>query len=366
MNRLFPAIFLHILFLAALAGGVGVSLPKSIPQAIARGTSWEISSAQKAIFPWGEHPAQANNLSGIAWLGGDRYALVADKGGNILWGEIRVDFTSGAILSAQILPQVTRIKGGIDLEDVALASDGRSLIVCDEDDAALSRIPLAWGMATEQTPVERITGLFKDCRNNLSLESAATAVDGSGYWTISEDALVRDGARASIQTDLDRSSGAWLRLLKVDAGLRPVRQWAYGSDAIPGGFPIPRRVSGVSSLAALPDGRLIVMERALGLGGFRIRLYLVEPEAALPDATSVSNLSKDAGVQLLPKALLYEWNGLANFEGITLGPTLANGDRLLLLVVDDGDHISRPGLWALRLHRVLGKPGSAGPQTIDR
>ncbi|RIK93894.1 MAG: hypothetical protein DCC71_23690 [Proteobacteria bacterium] len=52
------------------------------------------------------------------------------------------------------------------------------------------------------------------------------------------------------------------------------------------------------------------------------------------------------------------WEGLFaddNFEGIALGPPLANGDRSLLLVSDDGAGF-RQSVLALRL---VPEPGSA-------
>lgn len=46
-----------------------------------------------------------------------------------------------------------------------------------------------------------------------------------------------------------------------------------------------------------------------------------------------------------------------NFEGLALGPTLANGDRSLLLVSDDGAGFDQ-SLYALRLVGVP-EPGTA-------
>ena len=49
-----------------------------------------------------------------------------------------------------------------------------------------------------------------------SLESLATAVDLTGYWTVNEDALVRDGARASLAAGV----GKWHRSDGKDGPIR--------------------------------------------------------------------------------------------------------------------------------------------------
>ena len=92
---------------------------------------------------------------------------------------------------------------------------------------------------------------------------------------------------------------------------------------------------GVSGMCALDDGRLILLEREFfvapgKLGSFvHCKLYIVNPSATAADC-------------LLEKRLLLEFRthlsllgrGLANYEGICLGPRLADGSRTLLLISD--------------------------------
>lgn len=307
---------------------------------------WRITLAQKDIAKWGAHPPESNNLSGLVRVEGDHYALVSDKGGNLLWGEIKVDAKTGAVASALVLPKCAHLPGCFDVEGCAVSPDRRTLVVSDETDSGLTEFPLDFGASGDLVQMAKATQLLKGFRNNLSLESLAAADDGSGYWTMNEDALEDDGPRASAV------AGGWLRLLKVDLKLRPVRQWAYLSDPMPGTLPIPGAINGVSDILALPDGRLVVLERGFGVQGFRIRLYLVDPAAAAVDVTGEAHLHQAQKVAPLPKELLFEWHGWANFEGIAFGPGLAGGARSVLLVADDGDGISTPGLLALKLERV--------------
>ncbi len=104
-----------------------------------------------------------------------------------------------------------------------------------------------------------------------------------------------------------------------------------------------------------------MLERSAGLVSYpdidlRNRIFLVEFSGAT-DVTGIAALSA-GGFTEVTKTLL--WEGLFpddNFEGIALGPTLANGDRSLLLVSDDGAGLNT-SLYALRLVGVP-EPGTA-------
>jgi len=77
-----------------------------------------------------------------------------------------------------------------------------------------------------------------------------------------------------------------------------------------------------------------VLERSLSSLAFGVRLYQVD----FAGATDTSALAALAGTTYTPvtKTLLWSKSGLgANFEGIALGPTLADGSASLLLVADD-------------------------------
>ena len=112
----------------------------------------------------------------------------------------------------------------------------------------------------------------------------------------------------------------------------------------------------LESLALSPDGRLLVLERTYGLRTrspddpraslIAISIYLVDPP---------SSAARTAAAQrppVLAKTLLWRGRtGRANYEGMTLGPELADGSRALILV-SDGD-VTRKGSfafpWAKRL-----------------
>jgi hypothetical protein len=100
-----------------------------------------------------------------------------------------------------------------------------------------------------------------------------------------------------------------------------------------------RSVLGVSGLAALDDGRIVVLERELFLppkkiGSFaQVKLYVVNPNLHQPGDT----LHKTLIAEFRTKINISN-RSFANYEGICVGPTLADGSLLLLLVCDSQKH----------------------------
>ena len=164
------------------------------------------------------------------------------------------------------------------------------------------------------------------------------------YWTINEEALTPDGATSMPE------SGTVLRLLRLDADLRPTGEWAYRTDPIAGARVLADRGTGLSELAALPDGRLLALERSLGSEGLRIRIY----ELDLAGATEVSGMASLASADVVPVAKTLLWQRTSareNFEGMAVGPPLTDGSRSLILVSDDG-HRLQQALYPLRVRRT--------------
>ncbi|MGC0403166.1 hypothetical protein RKD27_005810 [Streptomyces sp. SAI-126] len=76
---------------------------------------------------------------------------------------------------------------------------------------------------------------------------------------------------------------------------QPAAQYAYRTDAA---------FLGVPEVQALPDGRLLVLERGFTSGvGNTVRLYLADPRRAT-DTSGIENLTGQSGVRLIRKTLL--------------------------------------------------------------
>jgi hypothetical protein len=169
-------------------------------------------------------------------------------------------------------------------------------------------------------------------RRNQTLEGLSYTPDGKQLWAAMEDPLYQDGQ------DPDATHGARTRVTELDAasGL-PIAQYAYPLSPLTETGPAGS-TNGLSDLAALGGGRFLVIERAFTTRN-TIRIF----EADSGRATDV--LGRDAlgsaPVTAMRKRLvvdLADVRGLPridNVEGITLGPRLPNGRRLVVLVSDD-------------------------------
>ena len=176
-------------------------------------------------------------------------------------------------------------------------------------------------------------------RPNLAFESATLPPNGNFLFTGTENALYQDGPAATTAT------GSPSRLMRYNLQTGKLdRQWVYWTDPVLEPSPI-FSVNGLDELLALNNEFLIAMERSFSVGGTAtgtgnsIRLYSV----ALPGATDVNGQWSLAGkldrIRPAQKTLLFDLDTLGipldNVEGMTLGPTLPDGRRALVLVSDN-------------------------------
>jgi hypothetical protein len=167
--------------------------------------------------------------------------------------------------------------------------------------------------------------IFAKARPNLSLESLTWSEATRQFWIANEEALASDGPVSSAV------AGTLVRLQKFDAKFRPLAQYAWRTE--PAAFRYGNAGSGVSDLCQLPNGQLIVLERGFAEGGLHLRLFL----AGFTGATDISRWPRLDGATPVTagKTFLFEeTTGFINFEGLTLGPPLANGWRSLIVIAD--------------------------------
>jgi len=304
-------------------------------------------------------------LSGLTWVPGtSEYLAISDDLPTLHRLAVAIDPVSGAITSAATTGALaltradgTALPASRDLEGVALAAGGASVWVSDEGGMKIREHSLATGRTQTEigTASDPALAVFANRRTNLGWESLARATDTGLLWTANEEALSVDGASGQ------GAGSTRVRLQAIAPSGASAGQWAYvtGSGIVPGA--IGNTNNGVSDLVALPGGQLLVLERSAGLVAypdldFRNRIYLVDFSGAT-DVTALALLGS-GGFTSVSKTLL--WEGLFgddNFEGLALGPLLANGDRSLVLVSDDGAGFQQ-SLYALRLVGVP-EPSSA-------
>lgn len=191
------------------------------------------------------------------------------------------------------------------------------------------------------SPGPDATNTMSGVRTNFGFESLALSGDGATAYTVNENALIQDGPPATFGItgvtrflELDTESG------------RPTASYVYLADP-PAERPNPpdaTSFTGVVETLALDDGQFLMLERTSATGGMQsvtgdhfIEIYLASTEGA----TNVLGLESLAGADYVPmsKTLFADLNSLVpfltNVEGLTWGPRLANGDRVLMLVGDN-------------------------------
>lgn len=373
--------------------GITQLFPRPVAASFSHAESAESIPSLSLVSEFPLPDSAPEGLSGIAWTsnpghpdtagypfslseesfdicGPDSYALCEDSGGWIHYAEIGVDRGSGAVTSA-VFRARERLVGANESSDLEAIAYARSrwnlthlqMYASDEHHRCIAQDrPLA---ITSPSPAVAISlpEPLRAHRPNKGVEAMCLSPDDRALWLANEDALPEDGPVATTERGalvrlwrMDAIAGtseAGLRRRRAQGGAGPVEPawWFYELDPAAGGkMPhLPDPFNGLAALCALPDGRLLALERTYGLRTrspddpraslIAISIYLVDP---------LSSAARTAAAErppVLAKTLL--WRGLtgrANYEGMTLGPELSDGSRALILV-SDGD-VTRKGSFA--------------------
>jgi hypothetical protein len=124
-----------------------------------------------------------------------------------------------------------------------------------------------------------------------------------------------------------------VRLQRFDSRFRPIGQFAYRTE--PSAVRLSGCGTGVSDLALLPNGELLVLERVAKMLGLSAGIFQVEFKGA-SDTSRIARLEA-ANIKPVGKKLIFERATFTNnFEGIALGRELEGGWRSLILIADSG------------------------------
>ena len=270
---------------------------------------------------------EPGEFSGITRISGNRYATVDDKlkGGGIVLFSIPLDaYGNVGAVQMQVANGTAGATGKArDCEGIAFVPSTATLYVSTENQEIRG-----YDLAGQETG--KALRIPKDLSvNNIQSNrgfEALTYDDATGlFWTTTESPLKSD-------TFLPRL----LRLQSFTTDGEPAERFLYQTEKpLRSAANTQAYVHGVPALAALDDGRLIVLEREVYVpkGSFwdkltdsftKIDIYLVDP------------VHDTAGI--LRKSLLCSFRtgalDLANFEGMCLGPVLPDGARTLVLIAD--------------------------------
>ncbi len=315
------------------------------------------AAAQKAeplpqhdMAKWGVRPA---GYSGIAPLGNGRYAVVSDneaEDGFFVFA-IEQDSVTGDITNVRnegfrANPHAATAVSGRsprDCEGVAFFPSAQTVFISGEGDQQIMEYDLQGNPTGRGLDVPEVFSLPRIVPN-YGFEALAYCPETRLFWTTTESTLQRDGRPVSASNP---GAANLLRLQSFGDDLRPAAQYAYkterGRDKAFGKI----YVYGVPEIAALPDGRLLVIEREANIppkylgSTVTCRLFLVDPRGA-QDVTECADLRTLPDSAFLEKRLLCDMpsdftlfrHGFANYEGMCPGLRLSDGRQTLLLVAD--------------------------------
>lgn len=348
---------------------------------LAGAQDWKVvrENSQKA-FP---KTVAAGNYSGIAHLHDDIYAVVSDKSDSALYFNFRIQVNpkTGELEQVENLGFTERTDGtlndgkpwqglekGFDHEAIVKVSDS-TLVIASEGYCRLKEYPIL-PISADTAKVGYQQNLWEsrwpssDFYPNYNFESLAFDSVYQYLWTIPESTLRKDGQPATPQNGLTNQ----LRLMRLDWGKmkedsnkeayneqvsstkdsRYMMTYAYQMDQPSTHKKADIYVMGVSELCALPDGRLLVLEREafipkIKIGAFcKCKLYLINP-LNTEEFSMKEKFSSDT--PFLKKRLLTEWKtglslskrSFANYEGMCLGPKLEDGSQVVILLSDSQD-----------------------------
>lgn len=265
-----------------------------------------------------------------------RFVAVMDNSNKLIELEIRFDL-SGAITQCTLLRGRT-IPITHDWEGAAYTDPARhTIILSDEDRPGLSEFRLSDGALIRNIAPPAI---YSQRRPNFGLESLSSRERTDQYWIANEEALAIDGPLSTPTAGTD----VRLSLLRITptGTSELLRQVVYRTEPIHGAV-INGARSGVSDLVALPDGRLLTLERSFALASplFLSRIYQVDSDQATDVRNQTSGLIPGTFTRC-GKSLIYA-GGNNNLEGLCLGPRLGDNTSsrwVMVGIIDDGDPIS--------------------------
>ena len=287
----------------------------------------EVTLLKQKAFP---KTVSAGNYSGITWLGASRYAIANDKSptAGFYLMTIETDSITGELLTVREDTFLTSGLPNRDEEGICYMPESQTVFVSGEADQEIIEYNLQGQLTGRKLNIPEV---FKTAYKNGGFEALTYQPKTHRFWTTSEFTLKADGEKPTIERKIKNR----LRLQSFGDDLQPKEQYWYESDSTIIKKHKGRSIVGVSGLAALDDGRIVVLEREMyfpkkQIGSFAlVRLYVVNPTLHKPG-------------EILSKTLLTEFRtkvnltrrSFANYEGICIGPKLADGRQVLILVCD--------------------------------
>lgn len=296
-------------------------------------------------------------LSGITYdAANNRYYAISDSrnngNGSVRFYSLTVDLsTLGSTPTAGVsFTGVTTLKDSnnipfaanvSDTEGITLTSGGNVLISSEgvfsgstpSAQPFINKFNLATGQQNLVEPIPEKFVASADTtfgiRNNQAFESLSITPDQQFLFTATETALEQDGAAPTAST------GTSCRILSYNLATNSAEsEYLYNTDP----------ANGISEILAVDNDTLLVLERSVVQTTISFKLYQVSLAGATdisayndisPAPVSIAPVQKTLVADLLSPEFSSMGFTVDNFEGMTFGPTLPNGNRSLIFVSDN-------------------------------
>lgn len=313
--------------------------------------------SQQPLSRWNVGTA---NFSGITPIGGNRYALVSDKEPDDGFFVFRIDQNpeTGVVEAVYlesfngVAPETRNAKGLSyrDGEGIAYLPSQNTIWISDEREQQIVEHAMDGTLTGRRLQIPEIFSKNNIYHNN-GFEALCYDAHSSQFWTTTESTLRSDGQLAGKENP---GASPMLRLQSFGEDLLPSSQYAYRMDAGETKFFGKTYIYGVPALCALPDGRLLVMEREgifpedqLG-SRCNIKIFEINPAEGHQIDSDVKLSTLDPN-RFLTKRLIAAWttrliivqNNLANYEGMCLGIRLNDGRQTVLCINDSQASMGR-------------------------
>lgn len=277
------------------------------------------------------------NYSGITHVADNEYAVVDDKdrtdGFKILTLDIDTQ-KKPKIIDAQMaepkgMAERRRAGQGVyrDCEGVAFCKSTNTIFVSGEEDQRIVEYTLD-GMPTGRELAIPQSLSRSNIRPNLGFEALAYNDVTKCFWTTTESTIPADGECSSLtSTDMHNR----LRFIRFGLSLQPEGEAIYMMDKPTVKHNKGTYAHGVPSLIAMDDGTLLVMEREAyvapkKVGSFcRIKIFRAVAENG--------EMRKTLLTEFVTRMRIGKLN-FSNYEGMCIGPQLADGRQTLILIAD--------------------------------
>ncbi|MEH6705457.1 esterase-like activity of phytase family protein [Galbibacter orientalis] len=255
----------------------------------------------------------------------------------------------------------------LDLESILYNPETQHILLSSEGSIKNQRDPSIFNVSTTGAFVNsyEIPSYFYaespyKPRHNGLFEGLARNYDNTGFWMGTELPLETDGPEPTT-----KEAYSPVRITYYDWNSEtPKFQFIYPLDKIEKAPKGDFAVNGLSDLFTIGNKKFLVLERSYssGWGNKANGLKIYEVDASNSENTLETQHLSESKIKPVSKKLAFnlesirkglQKNTIDNIEGICYGPTLANGNKTLILISDNNFNTMSPQINQFLLFEIV-------------